>query len=112
MSELSAEAQQKLLQLKQEYLVSFPEKVNQLQTCWQNLESKKFAANEINSLGTLLHKIAGSAGSHEMYDIHSAAHSAEQICKSAELADLDNPSFMADLKSSYERLIGLLQEPA
>lgn len=112
MAELSAEAQQKLLQLKQEYLASFPEKINQLQICWKNLESKKFATNEINSLGALLHKIAGSAGSHEMHEIHSAACLAEKICKSADLVVVEMSSFKTDLKSSYERLIGLLQESA
>jgi len=112
MSELSAESQQKILQLKQEYLASFPEKVKQLQTCWQNLESKKFAANEINSLGTLLHKIAGSAGSHGMYEIHSVALYVEQICKSADLTRVDMSSFVSDLKSNYEKLIELMQEPA
>lgn len=111
MSELSAEAQQQLLQLKQEYLASFPEKVNQLQFCWQKLESKNYAVNEINSLCTLLHKIAGSAGSHEMHDICSAARSAEQICKNANMAVMDNSSFIADLKSSYGKLIELMQLP-
>ncbi len=112
MAELSEEAQHKLLHLKQEYIASFPDKVNQLQNCWQKLESKKFAVNEINTLATLLHKIAGSAGSHEMRDIYFAARSAEQICKRAELADVVMSSFKTDLKSSYERLIGLLQAPA
>lgn len=112
MSELSVEARQKILQLKQDYLASFPEKVRQLQACWQNLESKKITTNELNSLGALLHKIAGSAGFHELYDIHSAAHSAELICKNAELSDMGSPGFVADLKSSYEKLIELMQEPA
>ena len=112
MAKLSVEAQHKLLHLKQEYIASFPEKVNQLQVCWQKLESKKFAVNEINALATILHKIAGSAGSHEIHDIHSAARSAEQICKSAELMDVEMCRFKTDLKSSYERLIELLQEPA
>ena len=112
MSELSVEAQHKLLHLKQEYIASFPEKVNQLQACWQKLESKKFAVNEINALGTLLHKIAGSAGSYEMRDIHSAASSAEQVCKNAELTGVDMSSFKSDLKSSYEKLIELMRESA
>lgn len=112
MSELSVEAQQKLLQLKREYLSSFPEKINQLQTCWRALESKGFAVNDLNLLGTLLHKIAGSAGSYEMYAIHSAAHSAEQICKSVELEEMNSSSFVVDLKSSYDKLVSLMQESA
>lgn len=112
MTELSVEAQQKLLQLKQEYLASFPKKITQMQNCWQNLQSKKFPLDGIDSMRVLFHKIAGSSGSYEMHDIFLAAQSAEEICKRAEFADFDLSSFQADLEFSYKRLIGLMQKQA
>ena len=73
MTELSAEAQTKLKGLRQDYLVSLPEKTKQLVTCWDS--------NDLNELYIQCHKIAGSSASFELPDISFAAKTLERLCK-------------------------------
>lgn len=73
MTELSAEAQTKLKELRKDYLLSLPEKTTQLVNCWDD--------NDLKELNIQCHKIAGSSASFELPDISFAAKTLEQLCK-------------------------------
>ena len=73
MTELSSEAQTKLKELRQEYLLSLPDKTEQLIDCWEK--------NGLNELYIQCHKIAGSSASFELPDISFAAQTLEKLCK-------------------------------
>ena len=73
MSRLSSEAKSKLEELKQEYILSLPNKVKALETFWN--------ANELEQLGMKCHKIAGSSASFGLPDISFAARTLEALCK-------------------------------
>ena len=73
MSRLSAEAKSKLEELKQEYILSLPNKVKALEAYWNT--------NELEQLRMKCHKIAGSSASFDLPDISFAARTLEALCK-------------------------------
>ncbi len=109
MSELSAEAQQKVSELKKIYIDSFPDKLEQLNRYWENLQTGKFEESGLVELRIVCHKIAGSSGSHKMLEISQAAQALEQICSSDNWSLADPLSREVELKACYETLIGLMQ---
>lgn len=91
MTELSAEAKQKVLALKQAYIDSLPEKIQQLEKYWQSIQSNQFKLNDIEQLRGYCHKIAGSSGSYELQEISHAAHRLEKLCVNEKLSDEVKP---------------------
>ncbi len=73
MSDLSTQAKQKLQELKQEYVKSFPEKSEEIKNYW--------VKNDLNELQLQCHKLAGSAASFEIPDVSFAAKTLEALCK-------------------------------
>ena len=73
MPELSTKAKEKLLELKQEYVRSFPEKIEEINECWNK--------NNLDELRMQCHKIAGSSASFEFPDVSFAAKTLEALCK-------------------------------
>ncbi len=73
MSELSADAKEKLLELKKDYVVNLPNKTAQLKLSWNN--------NDLDDLRMQCHKIAGSSASFGFPDISFAAKTMEALCK-------------------------------
>ena len=80
MSELSADAKQKVLELKQAYVRSFPGKIQHLEECWLNIQASQFADNDVEAMRSICHKIAGSSGSYDLPEVSRAARELEQIC--------------------------------
>lgn len=73
MSDLSTKAKQKLHELKQEYVKSFPEKSEEIKNYWTK--------NDLSELRIQCHKLAGSAASFEFPDVSFAAKTLEALCK-------------------------------
>ena len=73
MPKLSSEAESKLEELKQEYILSLPDKVALLEACWNS--------NELESLRMNCHKSAGSSASFGLPDISFAARTLQALCK-------------------------------
>lgn len=109
MSDLSANAQQKVLELTKAYIGSFPEKINQLEGCWQNIEESKFAEEGLTELRSACHKIAGSSGSYNLLDISNAAKAVEHMSISSHWQQAEKKNREQDLKAGFQSLIGLLQ---
>lgn len=109
MSELSADAKQKVLVLKRAYISSLPDKIQQLELCWQKQQSGQFAENDLDELRALCHKIAGSSGSYELLDISHAAHQLEQLCANEKQGSRGAVTEM-EIEGSFHALMKLLQQ--
>ena len=111
MSELSAGAKQKVLELKLAYISSFPGKIKQLEECWQSILSSQFAESELGVMRAVCHKLAGSSGSYELLDISRAAHDLEQLCVN-EKSNSHEDAPELGIESSYHALMKLMQQRA
>lgn len=110
MSDISAEAQQKVLELRKAYIESFSEKIIQLEDCWHRLEASSFAASELEDLSMLCHKLAGSSGSFAIPEISQAAQKVEKIAKQEYMANDRMKERRDNLDSGFKTLIELLQD--
>ena len=113
MPELSADAKQKVLELKRAYISSFADKIMHLEECWENIQTSQFAQNNVDELRSACHKIAGSSGSYELLDISHAAHELEQLCKvesSAENRGGQSSDTEASIKDGYDLLVGMMKQ--
>jgi HPt (histidine-containing phosphotransfer) domain-containing protein len=109
MSDISAEAQQKVLELRKAYIESFSEKIIQLEACWHKLEASSFAVNELDALCLLCHKLAGSSGSFAMPEVAQAALNLEQLCRQAIMLNSGMNELRNNLDSGFKALIQLLE---
>ena len=110
MSDLSADAQQKVFELKRAYIESFPEKVISLESCWRNLEATRFSAIQLENLRKACHKIAGSSGSYEMLEISQVAKIIEQLCSNGGEDIVNNDKSRSELKAHFQMLVKLLDK--
>jgi len=110
MPDLSSSAQQKILELTNAYMDSFPEKVALLKSCWSRLEDSAYAENSLAELASASHKIAGSSGSYNLPEIADAAKAVEQLSSIKQWTVADDESREQDLKERFETLIILLQK--
>ena len=97
-----------MLALKQAYITSFPEKIQQLEQCWQNIQSSQFSNNEIEVMRALSHKIAGSSGSYEFIEISHAANELEHLCMTVGLKNVST-SEKIDIEKSMQELLRRLE---
>ncbi|MFK7795756.1 MAG: GGDEF domain-containing protein [Gammaproteobacteria bacterium] len=67
----------KFERIREIYVESFPEKIQQLRQCWAELNATTSYHEPLALLRTEVHKIAGSSGSHEFNDIHDLAKNVE-----------------------------------
>ncbi|MFK8026425.1 MAG: diguanylate cyclase [Gammaproteobacteria bacterium] len=67
----------KFERIREIYVESFPEKIQELRRCWAELNSAANYQHSLSELRVEVHKIAGSSGSHEFNDIHSLAKNVE-----------------------------------
>jgi len=111
MSELSAEAQRKILELTQVYIRSFPEKIAQLEASWIVLEREDFSSNSLAELNKICHKIAGSSGSYQLHEISSAAKAVEQFSLAKRWEQGKSADLELELKTSVNHLILLMKKP-
>jgi len=67
----------KFERIREMYVESFPEKIQQLRQCWAELNSTTTYQEPLSELRTEVHKIAGSSGSHEFNDVYALAKNVE-----------------------------------
>jgi len=110
MTDLSAEALQKVRELKKSYINSFPEKILHLESCWQKIEVDGYSIESLEALRKICHKIAGSSGSYEFFEISKMAAYIEEKCINMSEVEVDNlQTRQSELKGCYMSLVKLLK---
>jgi diguanylate cyclase (GGDEF)-like protein len=67
----------KFERIREIYVESFPEKIQELRRCWAELNAEANYHEPLTEVRIEVHKIAGSSGSHEFNDIHALAKNVE-----------------------------------
>ncbi|MDW3095041.1 MAG: diguanylate cyclase [Gammaproteobacteria bacterium] len=78
MKDLKPLENEKFERIREIYVESFPEKIQDLRQCWADLNSTQEYIEPLSTLRVLVHKIAGSSGSHDFDDIHVLAKKVEE----------------------------------
>lgn len=98
----------KLEHIRQVYIDSFPEKIQELNACWARISVVPTDIKPLEDLRMAIHKISGSSGSHGFDDIHLLAKSIEGKLVEA----ISNSSIWDEVKQAIENdiqeLINLL----
>ena len=78
MTDTKSLAESKFERIREIYVESFPEKVDELRNCWAKINVAKIATKPLQKMRSAVHKIAGSSGSHRFDDIHELARRIEK----------------------------------
>jgi diguanylate cyclase (GGDEF)-like protein len=99
----------KFERIREIYVESFPEKIQQLRQCWAALNAEEKYHEPLAQLRMEVHKIAGSSGSHEFNDIHALAKNTEtkivEVLDEKSSWDKDNQG----IGNSVQQLVDLLE---
>ena len=79
-SNLTAELQARLAELQEIFHQQLPDKIDELQTTWQEL-SGNWATENLSQLHHLCHSLAGSAGTFGAHEVSQQARTLEQCLK-------------------------------
>ncbi len=110
MSNLSSDAQQKITKLKKSYIASLPDKLKTLENDWVNIVNQSFKLSDIESLRTISHKLAGSAGSYELIEISKSARAVEKACNEYLQSKTNEKNGIKNLTASYKNLINVIHK--
>ncbi len=91
----------KFERIREIYVESFPEKIQELRRCWADLNAAVEFDEPLAELRVEVHKIAGSSGSHEFNDINTLAKSVEKNVVQV----LDKKSSWNDCKQEIGNLV-------
>ncbi len=101
---------EKFERIREIYVESFPEKIQQLRNCWANIINSEHYKQPLEELRVETHKIAGSSGSHDFNEIHALAKKVED--KSVDVLDKkeDWKSSGEDIGNLVQQLVDLLED--
>ena len=104
MVDLSPRAQALKQQLLRRYLDSLPAKRAELDEAWQAARSEQTAAQGLAQMKSLVHRLAGSAGSYGLDGLNEAAQALNKA-----LADIGSPAGqLGDIEAYVEDLLSAL----
>lgn len=110
MTDTKSLTESKFERIREIYVESFPEKIEELRDCWAKINAAKVATKPLQKMRTAVHKIAGSSGSHGFDDVHVLARKIEKNI----LAVLDKESDWADnqelVGNQVQELVNILEE--
>ena len=101
---------EKFERIREIYVESFPEKIQQLRNCWANLINSDDHEKPLEELRVETHKIAGSSGSHDFNEIHILAKKVEN--KSVDVLERkqDWKKSSEDIGNLVQQLVDLLED--
>ena len=111
---LSKQAQDKIEQLREEYISSLPSKIKQIDRIWANVkENYKHSESlpeNLREFAVICHKFAGSAGAYGLLDIANALLELESVCKSYLSEEVENKhrDIVSQLEACYRILINFV----
>jgi diguanylate cyclase (GGDEF)-like protein len=99
----------KFERIREIYVESFAEKIQELRRCWAELNAESKYHEPLSELRIEVHKIAGSSGSHEFNDIHALAKKVES--KIVEVLDKEAPweTNKQDIGNLVQQLVDTLE---
>ena len=110
MPNLSLSAQQKISKLKDDYVASLPDKLENLNKSWQENFNESCDSSHLESLRVSSHKLAGSAGSYGLKEISNTARIFEKKCADFIKSKKQDAEITDNLRQSYQELITVIQE--
>ncbi len=110
MPNLSPDAQQKISQLKREYVASLPKKLAILDENWQKIIDGSFEMTHLELLRTHSHKLAGSAGSYGLDKISNTARSLEELCLEILRSTKTQQEIIKSIGPCYQKLVVLVRQ--
>ena len=110
MSNLSSSTQKKISKLKDDYIASLPDKLENLNKFWQEIVNESSDSSHLESLRVSSHKLAGSAGSYGLKEISNTARTFEKKCAEFMKAEKQEPEITETLEQCYQELVSVIQE--
>jgi len=101
MAELSKHAQDKVEQLRKDYISSLPNKITQIEASWSKV--KQGANNKnLKELARLSHKFSGSAGAYGLISFAKALQDLEASCNQSISAGIEQDAALKQTKPYYD----------
>ena len=100
----------KFERIREIYVESFPEKIQELRSCWANLNSSEAYKKPLEKLRVEVHKIAGSSGSHNFDDIHALSKKTENKIVEVIEEKLDWTASKELVGNQVQELVNLLED--
>lgn len=102
-------AESKFERIREIYVESFPEKVDELRNCWAKINVAKIATKPLQKMRTEVHKIAGSSGSHGFDEIHDLARKIENNILEVLDKEVDWSSNQELVGNQVQELVNMLE---
>ncbi len=110
MTETKSFAESKFERIREIYVESFPEKVEELRGCWAKINAAKVATKPLQKMREEVHKIAGSSGSHGFDDIHVLARRIEKNIVEVLDKEKDWSSNKETVGNQVQELVNILEQ--
>lgn len=110
MTELSKQAQDKVTELRKEYISSLPDKIKQIDLNWAKVIQNPNNDENRKAFASLCHKYAGSAGAYGLLEFSNALLGLEAACK--ECIDADESPQQEVARSQLEARYSALKNCA
>lgn len=110
MTDTKSLAESKFERIREIYVESFPEKVEDLRECWAKINAAKVATKPLQKMRTAVHKIAGSSGSHGFDDLFVLARQIEKCIVEVLEKDKDWSENQEIVGNQVQELVNKLEE--
>ncbi len=110
MTDTKSLTENKFERIREIYVESFPEKVDELRECWAKINAAKVATKPLQKMRTAVHKMAGSSGSHGFDDIYVLTRKIEKCIVEVLDKETDWSSNQELVGNQVQELVNLLEE--